>query len=538
MKEGIKVSSVDFVMFTWLNKLEDRELESDDEGEDGKGVQEDQGQEDEDVEAAFARLTTSTSGKPVEIGTRHYSNATIWIGVTPDRLNGARAFELTTQIRAYLDTVGLTSRVDIAFRESVARPLLGTRPALYAPVETNEPLQGFIDNVSVALSLTISGRKTTMQGTLGPYFRHGGKLYAITCRHNLFMADGDNDEYTYNRTSSCFLENRRTIFSDYSVSASAPKREVVLMGKPAFDSYVDSVQAHIGTLNETVKTLKALVQTWSDRVNQGINLPTSQHRLDENQAELVKIERRIVDLKHFYVTLSTKWSKLSNRIIGHIVWSPPIAAGVGPKRFTQDLCVVELYKPKFLAFIGNVLSLGAIVSFRLFILMTLHARFPLGPEISREAFTQLMHERIDVPSGFEYPDHGLLTLRGMLTANDINNTNSLDTQGDRVRRVIKRGFTTLTTVETLSRFISFVRKYNIAGTLESLELAILPHESVTGTFSKSGDSGATVVSPNGKYVGELTSGTNQGTDGSDITYATLFQYVWEVVLAKFPGANL
>lgn len=74
MKEGIKVSSVDFVMFTWLNKLEDRELESDDEGEDGKGVQEDQGQEDEDVEAAFARLTAGTSGKPVEIGTRHYSN--------------------------------------------------------------------------------------------------------------------------------------------------------------------------------------------------------------------------------------------------------------------------------------------------------------------------------------------------------------------------------------------------------------------------------------------------------------------------------
>lgn len=104
MKEGIKVSSVDLVMFTWLHKLEDRELESDDEGEDGKGVQEDQGQEDEDVEAAFARLTAGTSGKPVEIGTRHYSNATIWIGVTPDRLNGARAFELTTQIRAYLDT--------------------------------------------------------------------------------------------------------------------------------------------------------------------------------------------------------------------------------------------------------------------------------------------------------------------------------------------------------------------------------------------------------------------------------------------------
>ena len=131
------------------------------------------------------------------------------------------------------------------------------------------------------------------------------------------------------------------------------------MGKPAFDSYVDSVQAHIGTLNETAKTLRVLIRTLTERVQQQINLPTSQHRLDENEAELVKINRRIVEFKQFYITLSRKWSKLSDRIIGHIVWAPPIAAGVGPNRFTQDLCVVQLYKPKFLAFNGNLLSLGA-----------------------------------------------------------------------------------------------------------------------------------------------------------------------------------
>lgn len=132
------------------------------------------------------------------------------------------------------------------------------------------------------------------------------------------------------------------------------------MGKPAFDSYVDSVQVHIGTLNETVTTLQALIKTLTERVQQGINLPTSQERLEENEAELIKINRRIAELKKFYVTLSRKWNRLSDRIIGHIVWAPPIAAGVGPNRFTQDLCVVQLYKLKFLAFIGNVLSLGAI----------------------------------------------------------------------------------------------------------------------------------------------------------------------------------
>ena len=56
------------------------------------------------------------------------------------------------------------------------------------------------------------------------------------------------------------------------------------MRKPAFNSYVDSVQAHISALNGTAETLKALIRTLTERVQQEINLPTSQHRLDENKS--------------------------------------------------------------------------------------------------------------------------------------------------------------------------------------------------------------------------------------------------------------
>ena len=147
-----------------------------------------------------------------------------------------------------------------------------------------------------------------------------------------------------------------------------------------------------------------------------------------------------------------------------------------------------------------------------------------------------MYERNDVPSEFKYPLHGLMKLRGMLTAQDVENPNTLDT--DRIRRVIKRGFKTNTTVGTLPRFMSFVRKYFTTGNLESLEHPILPHESQTGPFSRGGDSGALVVSATGHFVGMITGGTNKGTDGSDITYATLFKYIWDDVLVEFPGADL
>jgi len=161
-----------------------------------------------------------------------------------------------------------------------------------------------------------------------------------------------------------------------------------------------------------------------------------------------------------------------------------------------------------------------------------------GPKLSRWKLKSLVYDRNDVPSLFKYPDNGLLTLRGMLTAEQVNNPDNMNLQGDRVRRVFKRGFTTKTTVGTLTGFWSYVRKYFTTGNLESLELPILSHENSSGTFSKGGDSGSLIVSPCGQFVGLLTSGTNKGTDGSDITFATLFEWVWELVGDEFPGANL
>ncbi|KAG8690111.1 hypothetical protein FRC11_013734 [Ceratobasidium sp. 423] len=405
---------------------------------------------------------------------------------------------LMGEIRAFLDSLEVKN-VDIAFRESIAQSLVASGPELYAPVESGDPLQDFIDNVSVALSLPISGRKTTMQGTMGPYFQKDGKLYAITARHNLFLANDGNPPYKYN--------------------ASGPKREVVVMGNPAFTNYQASIQARIGTLNDTVKALVVKIDSLRGRVANGIGLPAMQERLEENEAELIKIRRQIVSLKQFFVTLARKWSKLTDRVIGHVVWSPPIGVGVGPERYTRDVCVIELDKSKFRHLIGNVLG--------------------LGPEYSPSDLTSLLYERIDVPSEFKYPPDGLLHLRGMLKAEQVNNPNSLNLQGDLIRRVLKRGFTTNTTIGTLGKFQSFVRKYFLSGgTLESIELPILSHENETGTFSKGGDSGALIVSPKGEFIGLLSGGTNKGTDGSDITYATLFDWVWDLVLEEFPGANL
>jgi len=126
----------------------------------------------------------------------------------------------------------------------------------------------------------------------------------------------------------------------------------------------------------------------------------------------------------------------------------------------------------------------------------------------------------------------------MLSVDQVKAPNSKDSTGEPIRRVLKDGYTTGLTVGGLGKFMSFVRMYFPTGHQESVELPVFNHEAEPDTFSKGGDSGSLIVDVRGKLVSLLTGGSNKGTDGSDLTYSTLFVYVWELVRKEFPGANL
>ena len=158
--------------------------------------------------------------------------------------------------------------------------------------------------------------------------------------------------------------------------------------------------------------------------------------------------------------------------------------------------------------------------------------------MSESKLKSLINQCDDVQPNVKYPDNGLLALRGIITADQINNPTNLNLQGDRVRRVLKRGSTTNTTVGSVTRYMSFVRQYFRTGNLDSLQVAILSHEQELGSFSKDGDSGSLIVSTMGEFIALLTGGAYSGTDSSDITYATPFEWVWDLVKAEFPGADL
>jgi len=128
----------------------------------------------------------------------------------------------------------------------------------------------------------------------------------------------------------------------------------------------------------------------------------------------------------------------------------------------------------------------------------------------------------------------------MLTAEQVGNPNRNDFEEGLIRRVFKHGFTTKTTFGNLIGFRSHLRRYvSLGSPRDSVEVTILPHPELPGPFSRGGDSGALIVDASFRFVAMLTGGDGDGNANlSDMTYGTLFEWIWGHVQAKFPGANL
>ncbi|KAJ1306713.1 hypothetical protein OPQ81_007703 [Rhizoctonia solani] len=389
---------------------------------------------------------------------------TIWVGVLPDTLTGDIAFESPRDILQLLQEHSIFN-IDVAYRESVTRPLSG--PELLAPVSDFHPPEDAIVPVTTALGMSIAGLKTPhMQGTLGFFFRVG--------RRQLFLL------------------------------LPGPKKEVALMGNTAFADLLASIQARIGILNNT---------------SDGSNDAQVVSGLASTEGDMRKKKAAIEELKKFYIKMKKEWSELNERVIGYVVWAPPISVLTPPHGYTKDMCVIKLNEKKFSRnFKGNVID--------------------LGPEIEPGQFMSFMYPRHDAPSEFDYPEDRLFRLRAILSADEISDPNNQDHNGDPVRFVIKRGLTTRTTIGRLTGFESHARRYTVLGHLDSLEAAIYPYDNDSGPFSRGGDSGSLIADSLAKFGALLTGGTGT-TDSSDITYVTPMYWLWnEVVKPKFPGATL
>ncbi|KIM43489.1 hypothetical protein M413DRAFT_25852 [Hebeloma cylindrosporum] len=490
-KRNIQHSSIDLVRFRWVEGEKNEIVEEHEDIEEDSEVNEDV-EENEDFDAnTYDENDYDDDYKVPPYGTVVTTPVTIWVGVLPDTLTSEVAFHSSNDILDLLKEHSIFD-VDVAYRESVARGFNGAE--LFAPVSDYDPLKAVIDPVTTSLGLPIAGLTTLMsQGTMGFFFRVGKALHAVTARHILFPEDQGNNLYSY--------------------------REVVLMGTNAFANLLASIKSRIGSLNDTV----GMLEERAIRLTEGSRYTAEQAaaRLVEDQDKLSKARTAIKELKKFFVQIRKHWTKTADRVIGYVVWSPPISVSPAPHHYTTDICVIKLDEKKFAQ---NFRANFAFQALRSTIV----------------DFIGKMYSRTNTSSDFEYPFiDRLLKLQGILSPEEIRTPNNEDRNGEPVRYVIKHGLATLTTIGRLNGFESHVRRYFAIGSRDSVEAAIFRYDSGLNSspFSSRGDSGSIIVDGQGKYVALLTGGTGP-TSQSDITYGSPMHWLWDVIKAQFPGADL
>ena len=268
----------------------------------------------------------------------------LWIGVAAESLLGEDAHTSANGCLDLLKEFGITD-VEVEFRESTYTPLTG--PNLLEPASDLDPDVDVRGPLTLALGLSIAAQATPhAEGTGGIYLAEGGdskKVLLVTARHVLFPPnDGPNIDYSRTNTS-------------------APRRNVLLLGTKAFDNFLDSIKIRIGRHGIMVERHERQIEKLQAKVagedKEDVEKATKQ--LEKAQRLLDDAREAIQALEEFYDESKKKWSKPSQRVLGHIARSPPITPGAGIAGFTEDYAVVKLDSFKIKdAFKGNVIDLG------------------------------------------------------------------------------------------------------------------------------------------------------------------------------------
>ncbi|KAH8110516.1 hypothetical protein DFH11DRAFT_773107 [Phellopilus nigrolimitatus] len=428
-----------------------------------------------------------TTMTPLRIGIvgQPFPPAVILVGVEPGSLSHELGIDVALGCRSILVENGILD-IHVEIRESKF-----TRAAMmYKPALNSNPAAALHEPFSTSLGLPICNAKSTnFEGTGGFFFIDStkpGALFMLTARHVLFNPHEETNE-----------------LYRYKEGTGAPRRLVMLLGENAFKARVNAIKAAIGGKGIIMKQVKRsleLANAMDDKQVAAAERAAAQLRMDEATKAIKAFEQLLADVVR-------DWADEGNRVIGHVVLSPPISFGFGDDGFTDDWAVVQIYSSKIskLNFVGNAIDLGS---------------------IAVDDLTAWMYPHTVNPGSFDYPGDRLLKCHGTVSDQEMfkPHPGTQDHDNNAVIMVLKRGNTSGLTVGRLNTIRSFVREPSkVIPSGVSREVAALPRNSKSGAFSEPGDSGAMVVDAVGRICGILTGG--DGAAVTDCTFVTSINFL-------------
>ena len=440
-----------------------------------------------------------TSLDPVRIRIVNESAAPviIWVGVEPGSLSADRGVEVAVGLRVFLLAHGIED-VHVEIRESA----FTTFAKMYKTVPDYNPTARAREPFSTTQGIAICSEESPdIQGTATLFFTVSskpGKLFLLAAKHVLFRVDEENDHYVYH--------------------GSGPRRNVLLLGTNGFEARTKDIEKEIRGTRMIIDHLKGRLK-FADKME---DPEEAQREREDVQPQLHKAERAIPGLEQFLAVVKRDWEDPKERIIGHVVLSPPLVLSAGEDGFTQDFAVIEVDTTKIDAtnFIGNAIDLGT--------------------EISVWTLTDWIDPNHANKRSFEYPPDRLLQFYGTISNAEMRNPSpkNVNDRGDPTIMVLKRGSTSGLTIGCLNNIHSILRKaFKIRPGEFSRAGAVLPRAFKSGAFSEPGDSGAAVINGWGAVAGMLTGGGGSSEE-FDCSYITPVTFLLECLKEHCFPANI
>ena len=260
----------------------------------------------------------------------------LWIGVAPETLFREDAHTAAHGCLGLLKEFGITD-VEVEYRESMYTRLAG--PDLLKPACMLHPTVDVRGPLTPALGLFIAAQATPhIECTGGFYLTEGGdskKVLLVTARHVLFPPN-ERPNVNYTRTNT-----------------SQPRRDVLLLGTKAFDKLVESIKSTIEEHSEMAELCSRQIKGSQEREPGEFDIRKRRQWL------LDRANEAIPALDKFHDEVMKQWRRPSQRVLGHIIHSPPITLGAGTEGFTEDYAIIELDSSKIeKALRGNAIDIG------------------------------------------------------------------------------------------------------------------------------------------------------------------------------------
>jgi hypothetical protein len=233
--------------------------------------------------------------------------------------------------------------VEVAFRESIftrSVQLLNHVPSVDPTADVRSPFTG-------TLGVQIAPQKSPhFEGTGALYLCEGSqsnRVFLLTARHVALPPSLHRNE---------LYERKGTKWTNQ------PRYDVLILGSNAYPAALEDMMAKIGRTIIFVDQYKRELAALGKAV-EGEDATVAEAR-EEFKGNLVKAEKTIAAVNAFHSDITKHWSVGSERVLGHVVYAPPISVSTGPKQFTQDWALIALRRDRidWNNFKGNVMYLG------------------------------------------------------------------------------------------------------------------------------------------------------------------------------------